>query len=276
VQILLKLFDVTLGPRLLLQHRTLVLHLLKRNIAARYRGSVLGLFWSFANPLLMLSVYTFVFGIVFKARWGQESFGNNPAAFPLLMFCGMAVFNIFSESVNTSPSLIVGNPSFVKKVIFPLEILPICNVITSLVFGLAWFALLFVGTAYFLGALSWTMLLLPLTLLPMIFIAMGVSLLLASLGVYLRDIQQLVNIATQILFFMTPIFYPIQVVPEKYRWVLQCNPLSVIVEQTRGLFLFGQVPDVKALLLIYIVALVVFQLGLVWFVKIKKGFADVL
>lgn len=259
-----------------MRHRTLVLHMLQRSLAARYRGSVLGIFWSFANPLLMLSVYTFVFGIVFKARWGQEVFGNNPAAFPLLMFCGMAVFNIFSESVNSSPSLIVGNPSFVKKVIFPLEILPICNVITSLVFGLVWFALLFAGTVYFLDTLSWTMLLLPLTLLPVVFIAMGVSLLLASLGVYLRDIQQLVAIATQVLFFMTPIFYPVQVVPEKFRWVLQCNPLSIIVEQTRALFLFGQVPDGKALLLVYGVALVVFQLGLIWFVKIKKGFADVL
>ena len=259
-----------------MRNRDLLLQMLARNIAARYRGSALGFIWSFAHPLLMLSVYTFVFGVVFKARWGVEALEGNRAAFPLIMFCGMAVYNVFSESVNTSTGVVVGSPSYVKKVVFPLELLPLCTVLTSLVFGLAWFLLLLVGTALFLHQFSWTMLLLPVTLVPLLLISAGVSYFVASLGVYLRDMQQLVGIATQMLFFMTPIFYPVSVVPEHMRWILRINPLSTVVEQTRRLFLYGQLPEIGPCLLVFGISLVVFQLGLAWFAKTKKGFADVL
>ena len=274
--VLLKLFNPLLGIRILTQHRDLLMQILKRNIASRYRGSVLGLVWSFAHPLMMLAVYTFVFGIVFKSRWGGAGFGDNNAAFPMIMFCGMAVFNVFAESVNSSAGLIVGNPSYVKKVIFPLEILPIGNVLTSLVFGLAWFVLLLIGTVLLLHQISWTMLLFPFTLLPLLLISCGVSLFIASLGVYLRYIQQLISILTQMLFFMTPIFYPISIVPEKLRWILEFNPLSPIVEETRKVLLYGQLPDPGVCLTSYVLSFVVFQLGLAWFMKTKKGFADVL
>ncbi len=252
------------------------MQLLRRNISIRYRGAALGFVWSFAQPLMMLAVYTFVFGIVFKSRWGGTSFDDNSAAFPMIMFCGMAVFNIFSESVNSSAGLIVGNPSYVKKVIFPLEILPIGNVLTSFVFGLAWFALLLVGTVLLLGQLSWTMLLLPVMLVPLLLISSGVSLFVSSLGVYLRDIQQIIGILTQMLFFMTPIFYPISIVPEKLRWILEFNPLSPIVEETRKVLLYGQLPDLHTCVFSYLLSAVVFQLGLAWFLKTKKGFSDVL
>lgn len=265
-----------LGIRIALRHRDLLLQILRRTIAARYKGSALGVVWSFATPLLMLAVYTFVFGVVFKSRWGIPGLEDNRAAFPLIMFCGMAVFNIFSESVNASTTVVLSNPSYVKKVVFPLELLPLCTVLSSLVFGLAWFALLFLGVAVLLQQLSWTMLLLPLMLLPLVLLSAGVSFLVASLGVYLRDVQQLVTIVTQVLFFMTPIFYPVSVVPEKLRWILHINPLSTVVEQTRQLFLYGKTPDPVACLAILAVSLVVFQLGLAWFVKTKKGFADVL
>ena len=149
-----------------------------------------------------------VFGVIFKARWDVGDFHGNSAAYPLFMFCGMAVFNIFSESVNSSAFLITGNPGLVKKVVFPLEILPICNVLTSLVYGLAWFFLLFLGVWILLGQISWFVLLIPVVLLPVVLISSGVSMFVSSLGVYLRDVQQFVGIVTQILFFMTPIFYP--------------------------------------------------------------------
>lgn len=273
--VLLKLLNPLLGIRIVMQHHDLLMQILKRNIAVRYRGSALGLVWSFAHPLMMLAVYTFVFGIVFKSRWGTD-FSDNNAAFPMIMFCGMAVFNVFAESVNSSAGLIVGNQSYVKKVIFPLEILPISNVLTSLVFSLAWFALLLIGTVLLLHQISWTMLLLPLTLIPLLFISCGVSLFIASLGVYLRDIQQLIAIITQMLFFMTPIFYPVSIVPERLRWILEINPLSPIVEETRKILLYGQLPDPWICLTSYILSLIVFQLGLAWFMKTKKGFADVL
>lgn len=271
-----KLFNPLLGIRIFIRHRDLLMQILKRNIAVRYRGSALGLIWSFAHPLMMLAVYTFVFGVVFKSRWGGTNFGDSNAAFPMIMFCGMAVFNVFAESVNSSAGLIVGNTSYVKKVIFPLEILPIGNVLTSLVFSLAWFALLLVGTILLLHQISWTMLLLPITLIPLLLISCGVSLFIASLGVYLRDIQQLIGIITQMLFFMTPIFYPVSIVPESLRWILEINPLSPIVEETRKILLYGQLPDPWICLTSYILSFIVFQLGLAWFMKTKKGFADVL
>lgn len=273
---ILALLNPLLGVRVVTRNWDLILQMLRRSLAMRYRGSALGFVWSFAHPLLMLAVYTFVFGVVFKSRWGEAAFADNGAAFPLIMFCGMAVFNVFSESVNTSPSLVVFNPSYVKRVIFPLEILPLCNVLTSLTFGLAWFALLLVGTVIFLHQISWTMLLLPLLMVPLLLLTAGVSFFMASLGVYLRDIQQLVSIATQVLFFMTPIFYPINIVPEAFRWVLRINPLSTIVEQTRNVFLFGKMPEFWPCFWIFIISGVVFQLGLAWFMKTKKGFADVL
>jgi len=273
---MLPLFNPLLGIRIMIRNRGLLRQMLIRNIAARYRGSILGFIWSFGHPLMMLAVYTFVFGIVFKARWGIEAFDENKAAFPLIMFCGMAVYNVFSESVNTSTTIVVNNQSYVKKVVFPLELLPLCNVFTSLFFGLAWFCLLFFGIVFFLDQLSWTMLLLPLTLFPLLLISAGVSFFVASLGVYLRDMQQLVVIVTQILFFMTPIFYPISLVPENLRWILTMNPLTTIVEQTRTIFLYGELPGLKGYLEILVVALIVFQLGLAWFAKTKKGFADVL
>lgn len=272
----MQMIDPLLGVRLVIRHRDLIRQMLVRNIASRYRGSALGLVWSIAHPLLMLAVYTFVFGVVFKSRWGVDAFSDSRAAFPLIMFCGMAVYNIFAESVNNSAGLMVSNPGFVKKVIFPLEILPLCNVLTSLAFGLAWFVLLLVGTVLFLGQFSWTMLLLPVLLIPLLLISCGVSFLVASLGVYLRDIQQMVSIVTQVLFFMTPVFYPVSLVPEKLRWVLEANPLTAIVEQTRNVFLFGKLPDLLPTLTVYAVSIIVFQLGLLWFSKTKKGFADVL
>ena len=274
--ILLKLLNPMLGIRIVLRHHDLLRQLLMRNLAARYKGSALGLIWSFAHPLMMLGVYTFVFGIVFKARWGVDHFGDSRAAFSLIMFCGMAVFNVFSESVNNSTSLIANNSGLVKKVIFPLEILPLCNVLTSLVFGMAWFALLLTGTAIFLHQVLWTTLLLPLLLFPLLLLSSGVCFFIASLGVYLRDIQQVVGIITQVLFFMTPIFYPASIVPESVRWILELNPLSPIVEQTHNVLLFGVVPDFWPTVFMWVVSGIIFQLGLAWFMKTKKGFADVL
>ena len=269
------LFNPLLSINVLIQNWDLLVQLTKRNIAMRYRGSALGLFWSFAQPLMMLGVYSFVFGIVFKARWG-EGIETGGAAFPVIMFCGMAVFNIFSESVNNCTSVIVGNPSYVKKVIFPLEILPLTVVAASFIFGLAWFFMLLLGVAFFMGHISWTMILFPITFIPLLLLTAGVSYFVASLGVYLRDIQQVVAIITQILFFMTPIFYPISIVPEKIRWVLEYNPLSSLVEQTRIIFLYGRQPDWLICSIIFLASYLVFLIGFAWFSKKKKGFADVI
>ena len=158
------IFDLTALPESIWRNRTLLKQFVKRNIAVRYRGSMLGLVWSFAQPLMMLCVYTFVFSVVFKARWGVDA-GGGKGAFAVIMFCGMALFNIFSESVSTSCAIVVGNPNFVKKVIFPLEVLPLAQTVSTFILGTVWFILLFLGTIFIFGKISFTMLLLPLCLL---------------------------------------------------------------------------------------------------------------
>lgn len=273
---LLAYFNPCIVIRILQKNRNLLWQLLKRNITSRYKGSVLGLFWSVAQPLMMLAVYSFVFGIVFKARWGDTPAGVSDVPFPLIMFCGMAVFNIFSESVNAGAVVVSGNATYAKKVVFPLEILPIMTVLTSMVFGLAWFAMLLIGCIAFLHEIYWTLIFLPLVFIPLFLLSSGLTFFAASLGVYLRDIQQIIGIITQILFFMTPIFYSVAIVPAKLRWVMEINPLSYLVEECRKYILFEQTPDWTVVAVSFLISFVVFQLGAVWFIKTKKGFADVL
>lgn len=275
VRLLREVCDITELPRCVFRNRTLLSQFVKRNIAVRYRGSMLGLVWSFVQPLMMLSVYTFVFSVVFKARWGVDV-GGGRGAFAIVMFCGMAIFNIFSESVNTCCGVVTGNPNLVKKVIFPLEVLPVAQTVSSFILGMVWFILLFFGAVFIFGKISFTMLLLPLILLPLFLFSLGISCFVASLGVYVRDTSYVVQVVLQVLFFMTPIFYPIQAVPEKFRWPLRLNPLTLLIEEARKVFLYGQFPDWKFLGAAFLISLVVLQLGFVWFEKTKKGFADVL
>ncbi len=279
VKNILSKLRVLFNPVLLLQivwkNRFLLSQLVIRNIASRYKGSLLGLLWSFIQPLLMLCVYTFVFSVVFKARWGMDV-GDNRSAFAIMMFCGMALYSIFSESVSSSCGIILGNQNYVKKVIFPLEILPLAQTVSSFILGTVWFILLFLGVLFIFGTLSWTMLLLPLVLLPLFLFSCGISFFVASWGVYLRDTQYIVGVVLQILFFMTPIFYPITAVPKEFRWPLQINPLTIMIEEARKVFLLGKLPDWGFLGIAFLVSVVVLQVGFVWFLKTKKGFADVL
>ena len=272
---LLKIFDITLLPRIIWKNRDLLKQFVLRDITARYRGSFLGLLWSFIQPLLMLCVYTFVFSIVFKARWGVDT-GESRAAFAIIMFCGIALYNIFAESVSASCGIIIGNTNLVKTVIFPLEILPLSQTISTFILGMGWFILLFLGVVFIYGKISWTMLLLPVVLLPHFLFTLGITYFISSLGVYVRDTSYAVQVVLQILFFMTPIFYPIQAIPEKYRWPLQMNPLTILIDEARKIFIYGQLPDWKFLAMAFLVSLIVFQLGLTWFTTTKKGFSDVL
>lgn len=259
------------------KNRSLFVQMTRRNVEQRYRGSVLGLVWSFVHPLMMLCVYTFVFSVVFQSRWGVDvAVGDSKGAFAVIMFCGMAIYNLFSEAINMSCASVIGNPNLVKKVIFPLEILPLTQVATTFILGTAWFILLFIGTWLILGGIYWTMLLLPLVLIPLVVFSTGISYFVSSLGVYVRDTQYVIGVVLQVLFFATPIFYPISAVPEEFRIILEMNPLTVFIEQARNVFLYGRLPDWMFLGLATLVSFVVLQLGYFFFIKTKKGFADVL
>lgn len=272
---LVGLFNLFSLPAVAWRHRDLLVQMTRRSVEQRYRGSALGLVWSFVQPLMMLCVYTFVFSVVFKARWGVDTDGGR-GSFAVIMFCGMAMFNLFSESTAASCGCITGSPNLVKKVIFPLEILPLSQVASTFILGIPWFMLLFVGSWLILGFVGWTMLLLPLVMLPLIVFSLGVSYFVAAFGVFVRDTQYVIGVVLQVLFFATPIFYPISAVPERFQMVLRLNPLTIYIEQARKVFLMGQMPDWIFLGVGLLVSIVVLQLGYFFFRRTKRGFADVL
>ena len=265
-----------LGPFYnLFQYRNLLLQFIKRDIESRYKGSYLGLLWSFINPMLMLIIYSFIFSIVFKARWRPQG-EMNLGEFALTLFAGLIAFNIFSEAVNRAPRLITSNPNYVKKVIFPLEILPVSILGTTLFHGLISIAILITGRILFMGSISPVILLLFLMILPLLCLTLGVTWILASLGVYLKDTAYAVTITTQILFFMSPIFYPVDAIPEKFRFIIQINPLSGILENFRNVLIWDRSPDFTEWVFQLFISLIIFGIGYMWFMKTKPGFADVI
>lgn len=258
----------------LVRNRELALAFTKREIIGRYRGSVLGILWSLLPPLFMLGVYTFVFSVVFKARWGGLE--GSKTEFALVLFAGMIVFNIFSECINRSPLIILSNVNLVKKVIFPLEILPWVNLGAALFQAAVstgiWLIFYIVTT----GIPPLTALLLPVALLPLILFTIGISWFLASVGVFLRDVGHLTNLLMTVLMFMTPIFYPISAIPEKYRIYLQLNPLAPVIEQVRNILYWGNGLNLLSFLTSLAIGLVTAWGGFIWFQKTRKSFADVL
>ena len=257
------------------QRRDLIQQLTWREITGRYRSSSLGVVWSLITPLVSLLLYTFVFGVVFKARWPGTR-AENLAEYGLLLFAGITAFGLFSESVTRAPGLITASPNYVKKVVFPLEILPVSIVGSAIFHALISVGLLVVGAWALLGTVSATLWLLPVVLLPIACLSLGLAWALASLGVYLRDIGHTVGLVTQVLFFTTPIFYAAESVPERFRWVMAINPLTPLVENMRRVSVLGQWPDWSAFWVSLAVSFVVLCAGRAWFGVTKRGFADVL
>ncbi len=257
------------------KNRNLIIQMTKRDVVGRYKGSIAGLGWSFFNPILMLAVYTFVFSVVFKARWGTGD-EENKIEFAVVLFVGLIVHALFAEVLNRAPGLILSNVNYVKKVIFPLEILSIATLGAALFHSFISLGVLLGAVALLQGHLSWTVLLMPLVFLPLIFVTMGCAWLFASLGVYLRDVGQTIGILTTVMLFLAPVFYPMSALPEKYQVYLLINPLTFIIEQARQILIFGQYPNWSGLAIYGLISLVVAWLGYWWFQKTRKGFADVL
>jgi len=271
------LFNPLSALRNLWRHRELTLQIARRDVAGRYRASALGLLWSVINPLALLAIYTFVFAVVFKARWNVEG-DESPWKFALYMFSGMLVFNLFAELVNRSPSLIADNANYVKKVVFPLEVFVVAALLSSLFslcVGLGVWVAGWIAVMHAPPPLS--VLWFPLVLVPVALVSLGAAWFLAALGVFVRDVGHAVALFTQMLFFATPIFYPIERVPEKFRFVLQLNPLSHAVEGARQL-LTGQrsTPDFSVLLVSSAVGAVIALGGYAFFMKARRAFSDVL
>jgi lipopolysaccharide transport system permease protein len=260
--------------RSFLTHRKLITALTQRDITARYKGSMLGIAWLIVQPLATLLVYTFVFSVVFKARWAGGS--DSKAEFALILFAGLLVFNFFAESLTRAPSLVVSNTSYVKKVVFPLEILAFVNMGTSLFYALVSLIIWAVFYAVLFGLPPITALALPIVLLPLAMLILGMSWFLSSLGVFVRDIVHVMGLVVTLLLFLSPIFYPISALPPLFQQLMHLNPLSYVIEQSRYVLIWGKLPHALALSTYWLVCGALMWLGFVWFQKTRKGFADVL
>jgi len=263
-----------LSPYIALKrHFALIVQMAKRDVASRYRGSFMGLFWSFFNPLLMLAIYTFVFGVIFKARWNMHV--TSHIAFAIILFAGLNVSMMFTECANRASTLIVDNTNFVKKVVFPLETL------SWSVLGAALFHLLIATIALLAIELiathhiPWTVVLFPIVIAVFLPFMAGTIWLLASLGVFFRDLKQAIAIVTTAMMFLAPIMYPMSMIPDQYRILLYLNPLTVIAMASQNVLFLGELPRWDHLALYFVVSCLFAWLAFAWFEKTRKGFADV-
>lgn len=269
-----RLADPLAPYRALRRHFALIVQMTRRDVMGRYRGSFIGLLWSFFNPLLMLAIYTFVFAVIFKSRWNAQ--GAEHVNFAVILFAGLNINSLFTECTNRAPTLIIDNTNFVKKVVFPLEALSWSTLGSALFHLLVSTAVLLIFALIVQKSIPWTAMLFPVVIAAFLPFVAGTLWLLASLGVFLRDLKQAIGVITSALMFLAPIFYPIELIPAHYRPLLYLNPLTVIVEASQDVLVWGRMPDWAALGLYAVAACLFAWFAFAWFERSRKGFADVL
>lgn len=255
--------------------RSLLWQFARRDVLGRYRGSLLGLTWSFLTPLLMLAVYSFVFVGVFRASWPGTPKGSG-VEFALQVFAGLLVFNLFAEVTNRAPNLIVEQPNLVKKVVFPIELLPWVTVLSGLFHLLISAATLLVVLLIARGGLPVTAVALPLVLLPFLPMLLGLGWFLSAIGVFVRDVSPVMNLIVSLIMFLSPVFYSVASLEPEVRFWMNLNPLTLIIEQVRAVLLMGQWPQWGSLGLYGLVACAFAVVGGTFFHLTRRGFADVL
>jgi len=247
----------------------------KREVVGRYRGSIFGLAWSFVSPVLMLIIYTFVFSVIFKMKWNVGS-ETSKVDFAVILFAGMIIHGLFAEVVNRAPALILHNVTYVKKVIFPLEILPCVAMGSALFHGFVSVSVLLSFYLILNLSIQPTVLFFPLVILPLLLATTGLAWFLSSIGVFIRDIGQTTSILTTIMMFLSPVFYPASALPEPYRILLHINPLTYVIEESRNVLIWGVMPDFLSWAIYTSAALSVAWLGFWWFQRTRRAFADVI
>lgn len=258
----------------IVQHGSLIRELAQREILGRYRGANFGLLWALISPFLMLAVYTLAFGSILGSHWPAVE--GKQHSFALILFVGLIVHGFLAECVTQAPRLVSGNPSYVKKVVFPLEVLPWPMVLSALFhLFMNLFAYIVLALAFGEGV-GWTILLFPLVVAPLVVLALGISWILASLGVYFRDINQVTGALTTALLFTSTAIIPISAIPEDMRWLFLANPLSFIIDQARAVAIWGVQPDWLGLGVYALAAWLVCYAGHSLFRVTRRGFADVL
>ena len=278
----------------ILANRFIVSSMVGRAIRDRYQRTVLGILWAFLSPLMLLLIYSLVFGLVFKVRFPPPEASTAPEAaagaeaaaaavlaapdlpYGLVLFSGLLMHMMISEVLQTAPSIIMENRSYVTKVIFPLEVLPVTVLATAVFQGLVSCVVLLVAEVVMVGTVPWTTVLFPIVWLPFVAMMLGISLIIASLGVFLRDIEQIVGFLSTVLLFGSPILFPAELMPEFMQTVMAFNPLTVVVTAFRDVALWGTMPNWADLGAYAGVSLAVLWFGAWWFARTRKGFADVL
>ena len=258
----------------LVRHRSLTWELSKREVLGRYRGASFGLAWSVISPFMMLGVYAFAFGSVLKSRWPHEAGGDHPYA--VILFVGLIVHGFFAECLNRAPNLIVANPNFVKRVVFPLDILPWPMMLSALFHAFTNFLVLVLLMLVLEHRLPLSILLLPAVLAPLVLLTLGLSWMLASLGVYFRDISQVMPVVATALLFLSSAIVPVSILPPPLQTLFHLNPLTFFIDQARLVALAGRMPDWSTLAMATVAGALVAWCGHAWFVSTRKGFADVL
>lgn len=252
----------------------LLKQLVKKDIQQRYQGSVLGMLWSFIVPILMLVIYTFVFSEVFQAKWDIDT--SDKYQFALVLFCGLSAFNMVGEVMNRSTMLIASNTNYVKKVIFPLEMLPVVTMFSALFNCVISFGILIIAKLVIYHNVSKTLYLIFLAAIPLIILSTGLGLMISAVSVYLKDVGNAISVLVTVLMYISPVFFPLSSVPESFRAVCELNPMTYIIENFRNVVLYGKYPDWKFFFISCVVALAFYLLGKTVFMRSKEGFADVL
>jgi len=253
------------------RHRALVAELTRREFSGRYRGSFGGVVWSFVQPLFLLAVYTVAFGVILKARWG---FAGGTASYALMVFAGLIVFNAVSECLVKAPHLVTANPNYVKKVVFPLELLPWVMAFTVLLHALLGLAVWLLGYAVLYGVPKPTAILAPLVLACLAPLLLGLGWLLSAIGVAVRDVSQLTNLVSHALLFLTPIFYGVEAAPPLVQALLLLNPLTFVVEDLRLVLYYGELPAWRPLAMYFAFSSAFAWGALLVFRRLRPGFAD--
>lgn len=257
-----------------LKSMKLIKTLVKRDITSRYQGTIGGFLWAFATPLLMLSIYSFVFGVVFDSKFNIE--GTRETSFPFAIFFAILLFSIFSESLSRSTQLIRSNQNYVKKIVFPLHLLPFVPLGSALFHAAIGFGIWTLFYGLIVGPISQQFLFLPLYLIPLLGFSLGSLWLVAALSVYIRDFEQIIGPFVTGLLFLSAIFYPLSAVPEAYRSLMYLNPMAIIIDDARLCIMFAQSPNYIDIGALSLYSIVYAWFGYITFQKLKKGFADVI
>ena len=260
----------------LIQQRDLLLHLIRRDVANRYKGSYFGVLWAIANPLLLLGVYTLVFSTIMHSRWDASSSQEGHMDFAIILFAGLLCFNVFADTTSRASTIVLDHKNYVKKVVFPLHFLPLMALASALFTGAMSLSILMVAIWIFKTGFGLMALLIPVLLLPLIFMTLGAALLIAALGVYIRDVAQIVGLFNMVFMFLSPIFFPIERTPERLRSLAEFNPLAVVVTQMREILIFHGGFDWYSWEIALLVSLLILELGLLFFRAVQRGFADVI